>query len=62
MGSLATWWGNSDIEHSDLDHISCLKKDKKETQSSYKAMSECQKLPKRSTAVVPVASIIESQC
>ena len=34
-----------------------IKKDKKKTQSFYKAMSECPKIPVRSTAVVPVMSL-----
>ena len=41
-------------------NISCLKKTKKDSESSYKAMSECQKIPVRSAAVVPVVSLFES--
>ena len=38
-----------------------FKKDKKkDSESSYKAMSECQKIPVRSTAVVPLMSLFES--
>ena len=35
------------------------KRKKKDSESSYKAMSECQKIPVRSTAVVPVVSLFE---
>ena len=37
-----------------------IKKDKKGSESSYKAMSECPKIQVRSTAVVPVVSLFES--
>ena len=38
----------------------CKKDKKKDLESSYKAMSECQKIAVRSAAVVPVVSLFES--
>ena len=37
-----------------------IKKTKKGSESSYKAKSECPKIPVRSVAVVPVVSLFES--